>query len=412
MRSRQGIIELFTTFLELDADRAIGWAIDARLRRSMVNCQASLPQPETSENFWISYWYKQWHNSVQNPAQSLGKQHLVSYLQEVCYWSAQKVAQKAAQGNSSGQYSLSDCFQMAIMRVDKVLKGFKPDVGFNLKNYGSVVFSCELKEILRSQNEIEICTNWRLLRKLSHKRLVESLQNAGYGADMIPSYVLVWRCYIELYAPEQPTGTRRLPKPDEATWKAISQLYNLERHTQLSVSGKESNSETVEKWLVTCAKAVRSYLYPSMTSINAATNSDNAGELQDILPQLQQESILTEMIAVEEKNERQLQRQQISDFIVTAIKELDNEAQKIIQLYYSQELTQQQIAKELEMKQYTVSRRLSKTKDTLLIKLATWCQESMHISLNSSVLDYVSTILEEWLQNHYSSNSMPLGENS
>jgi RNA polymerase sigma factor (sigma-70 family) len=400
MRSRQGIIELFTTFLELEADRATGWATDTKLRRSMVNCQASLPQPETSENFWISYWYKQWQNSVQNSAQSWGKQHLIAYLQEVCYWSAQKVAQKAAKGTSSGQYSLSDCFQMAIMRVDKVLKGFNPDVGFNLKNYGSVVFSSELKEMLRSQHEIEICTNWRLLRKLSHKRLVESLQNAGYGADMIPSYILAWRCYMELYAPEQPTGTRRLPKPDEATWKAISQLYNLERHTQLSVPGKESSSETVEKWLVTCAKAVRSYLYPNMTSINAATNADSAGELQDILPQLQQESLLTEMIAVEDKNERQLQREQISDFIVRAIEELDSEAQKIIQLYYSQEFTQQQIAKELEMKQYTVSRKLSKTKDTLLLKLATWCQESMHISLNSSVLDYISTLLEEWFQNH------------
>ncbi|NJL61538.1 MAG: sigma-70 family RNA polymerase sigma factor [Methylacidiphilales bacterium] len=409
MRSRQEIIELFTTFLKLDADRAIGWAIDARLRRSMVACQASLPQPETSENFWISYWYKQWQNSTPNSTPNLGKQHLVAYLQEVCYWSAHKVAQKAAQGTSSGQYSLSDCFQMAIIRVDKVLKGFKPDVGFNLKNYGSVVFSCELKEILRSQNEIEICTNWRLLRKLSHKRLVESLQNAGYGADMIPSYILAWRCYMELYAPEQPTGTRRLPKPDEATWKAISQLYNLERHTQLPVPGKESNPQTIEKLLVTCAKTVRSYLYPNMTSINAATNADSGGELQDILPQLQQESLLTEMIAAEEKNERRSQRQQISDFIVTAISELDGEAQKIIQLYYSQELTQQQIAQELEIKQYTVSRKLSKTKDTLLLKLASWCQESMHISLNSSVLDYISTLLEEWLQNHYSNNSISFG---
>jgi RNA polymerase sigma factor (sigma-70 family) len=208
---------------------------------------------------------------------------------------------------------------------------------------------------------------------------------------------------MELYAPEQPTGTRRLPKPDEATWKRISQLYNLQRHTQLSVPGKESSPEIIEKLLVTCAKAVRSYLYPNMISINTATNADT-GELQDIFPQFQQESLLTQMIAVEEKNERQLQRE--------AISELDWEAQKIIQLYYSQELTQQQIGKELEIKQYTVSRKLSKTKDTLLIKLATWCQESMHISLNSSVLDYISTILEEWLQNHYSSNSIPLGKMS
>ncbi len=37
MRSRQGITELFTTFLQFDADRVIGWAVDAKLRRNMAH---------------------------------------------------------------------------------------------------------------------------------------------------------------------------------------------------------------------------------------------------------------------------------------------------------------------------------------------------------------------------------------
>jgi RNA polymerase sigma factor (sigma-70 family) len=154
---------------------------------------------------------------------------------------------------------------------------------------------------------------------------------------------------------------------------------------------------------------VRAYLYPNMTSLNAPRGEDNAGELQDILPQLTQQSYISEIIASEEQLDRQSQQAQISDVLVKAITELDEEAQKIIQLYYAKQLTQQQIAKELGVKQYTVSRRLTKVRDTLLVKLATWSQESMHISLNPSVLNYINTALEEWLQAHYNPNSLQQG---
>ncbi len=394
MRSRQSIIELFASFLQLDTDRVVGWAIDAKLRRNILNSQALLPQPEESENFWVYYWYKMW----QEAPESLAKGHLSAYLQEVCYWAAQKTITNV----SSSQYSVSDCFQMAIVGINKVLKGFKPNVGFSLKNYSSAIFSSELKEMLRQQQEVDICTNWRLLRKLTQKRLVESLQNVGLSANSISSYVLAWKCYQLLYAPGQPTGTRKLQKPDEATWNAIAQLYNSERHTQLAVPGPESNAETIERWLVASAKAVRSYFYPNVSSINAPRGEEDAGgEYQDILPQLRQESLMTELIAQQELIDRQSQQAQISSVLVAGIQELDQEGKSIIQLYYSQGLTQQQIAQQLQIKQYTVSRRLTKSKEALLMKLATWCKDSLHISLNSSVLNYISTVLEDWLTAYY-----------
>jgi RNA polymerase sigma factor (sigma-70 family) len=394
MRSRQSITELFTTFLQLDADRAIGWATDAQLRRNLLNCQARLSQPENSENFWISYWYKLW----QKQPESLARGHLSAYLQEVCYWAANKTVTHF----TSAQYTLSDCFQIAISRVDKVLKGFKPQMGFHLKNYASTIFSSELKEMLRQQNEIDITTNWRLLRRLTQKRLVESLQNVGLSADTIERYVLAWKCYLSLYAPQQPTGSRKLARPDDATWQAIAELYNSQRSTQLSQPLSECSAQTIEKWLLSCAKAVRAYLYPNLTSLNASVDDDNSREFQDILPQLQQESFLTEILAQEELADRQSQQSQISAVLVAALNKLDGEAQKIIQIYYSQGLTQQQIAQQLGIKQYTISRRLGKAKDSLLLNLATWSKESLHISLNSQVLNYMSTVLEEWLKAYYS----------
>lgn len=401
MRARQSTIELFSTFLELDASRVIGWATDAPLRRHMINSIAQLSQPEQSEDFWVFYWHKLW----QNAPSSLVQGHLSAYLQEACYWAAHKTVT----GIASSQYTLSDCFQMVIMRVDRVLKGYKPNMGFSLKTYGGAVFSSELKEMLRQQNEIDICTNWRLLKKLSQKRLIQSLQNAGQSAEAIERYVLAWKCYQELYAPQQPSGTRRLQKPPESTWLTIAQLYNELRLTQLTTPGAESNPEMIENWLSSCAKAVRAYLYPNITSLNAPRGEDEGSELQDILPQLKQESYISEIIASEEQLDRQSQQAQISNVLVKAIQELDSEAQKIIQIYYAQGLTQQQIAKELGVKQYTVSRRLTKARDTLLLKLATWSQEAMHISLNPSVLNYINTVLEEWLQVHYSPNSPSQG---
>ncbi len=390
MRSRQGITELFTTFLQFDADRAIGWASDGRLRRNITNCQQKLSQPE-SEAFWVSYWYKEWQSKTQN----LASGHLTAYLQEVCYWAANKTATHF----SSGQYTLSDCFQAIATKTDKVLQGFKPNMGFNLKNYASAIFSSELKELLRQQKEVDISTDWRLLRKVTQKRLIESLENAGLNPQIVERYVLVWKSYQALYAPRKEKGTRKLSRPDDAVWQSIAQLYNKERH-QLSQSGPECKGETAEKCLVACAKAVRAYLYPNMTSLNATTG-DNGGEFQDILPQLRQDSLLSEIEAQEEITERKSQQSKISDVLVAAIGELDEQGQNIIKLYYQGELNQSQIAKQLGVKQYTISRKLSKCKDTLLVKLATWTKESMHISLDSSVLDYMSTVLEEWLQNYY-----------
>lgn len=138
MRPRQDIIEVFSTFLQFDAERFSAWATDPQLRRSMRTSLTRLPQMETAENFWVLYWYKLWQTQ---PA-SQAKLHLAAYLQEVCYWAAHKTI---ASFSASSQYTLSDCFVMAIARLDKVLKGFNPQLGYSFKNYASVIFSTVLK---------------------------------------------------------------------------------------------------------------------------------------------------------------------------------------------------------------------------------------------------------------------------
>ena len=83
------------------------------------------------------------------------------------------------------------------------------------------------------------------------------------------------------------------------------------------------------------------------------------------------------------------------------IKKLKPEEQKLLELYYSFELKQAEIAKQLDTQQYSISRKLARARKTLLKELAQWSQSTMHISLTSDILNNISALLEEWLAGYY-----------
>ncbi len=396
MLPRQDIVQTFSTFIQFDYDRFSSWATDSRLRRSMMQCVAKISQ-ENSENFWALYWHKIW----QEQPQGLAKNHLAAYLQEVCFWSAQKTIT----GFSSSQYGVADCFQVAIAGIDKVLKGFDNEKGFNLKSYASITFSNLIRELLRQKREIDICSDWSLLRKLSQKRLTEALETAGLSADVIQSYILAWNCLKTIYVPERASSTRKLPKPERETWTQIAELYNQERLKTLQSPGAQATPESLEKAMLGCVKAARAYLFPNVTSINRPKPGYDSGEIVDSLVGEVDDSLLTEMIVGQEAQQRIQQQTDINQFLTAAIKALKSEDQKLLELYYAQQLKQADIAKELGTQQYNVSRKLSRVRKSLLKSLAQWSKETMHISLTSDVLKGISSLLEEWLAGYYNDSN-------
>lgn len=394
MRPRQGLVEIFATFLQFEADRFSGWLIDGRLKRSMQLCLKQPTQRE-SEQFWALYWHKVWQTLPEPPQQrSLAAGHLTAYLQETCYWVAHKIA-----ANFASQQSIADLFQTAIARVDKVLQGFNAQYSTNLKSYAEFVFSNLIKESLRQRQEIDICSDWGLLNKLSQRRLVESLRNLGQEERTIAAYILAWRCFKELYGPEDGKSLRKLSAPTADTWEVMARLYNTER---LGESLPETTPALLEKWLISCARAARAFLYPNQLSIDAPRPGMEDSNLLDLIPGQEQASVLDEVILQEEINTRQMQRQEINQFLQQILATLDPEAQALLSAYYGTTGTQQELAQQLGVKQYTISRRLTSLRSKLLQKLATWSQTSLHSSLNADVLAGMSAVLEEWLRNHYS----------
>ncbi|HAX75493.1 MAG TPA: group 3/4 sigma-70 RNA polymerase sigma factor [Cyanobacteria bacterium UBA11372] len=400
MKPRQRIIELFSTFIQLADDLFERWVTDFLLQRSIQQALNQIPevnQAQSSEHFWVLYWYRFWQA---NP-ESLATGHLSAYLQEACYWVAQRVMLQL----TSKQYKLSDCFQIAIATLPFVLKGYNPSQGASLKTYASIVFGNKLRDALRQQGEANSRTDWGLLRKLSQKQLVESLEAAGFSESAIANYRLAWTCFKTFCAPTETPGTRQLSAPNRAMWANITQLYNTQRLRQVPPIESQATPENLERWLKDCAKQARAYLYPAITSLNINKSESGAGEILDDLPAETEASGLTDLILQEELQERQTQQTQINTVLKASLEKLDSQMQTLLHLYYAQKLTQQQIAAQLEVKQYTVSRRLSSAKEKLLLALAKWSQETLHISLTSPAVRDMSLLLEEWLQERLASES-------
>ncbi len=143
-------------------------------------------------------------------------------------------------------------------------------------------------------------------------------------------------------------------------------------------------------------------MYPSITSLNISRPGEDGKELLDDLPNTPNESLLTEMILEEEDRDRQQKKTKLQAILKEILTKLAPQAQEMLQLYYGQGFTQQQIAEQLGMKQYTVSRRLAKAKESLLKALAQWSQQTYNISLCSRAIKDINAVLEEWLHGYYS----------
>lgn len=378
MQPRPTIIEIFSTFLQFQGDRFSHWATESRLRRSIQRCLQQTTR-NTTENFWVIYWYKSWEVAE---TKFLAQQHLTAYLQEACYWSSQKTVANFL----STQYKISDCFQIAIAQVNKVFQGFNPNYSSSFKSYASIVFGNAIREYCRQVGEVDICTDWGLLRKTSQRRFHDALKNAGLSADTINTYILAWQCFKTLYIP-QPGNCRQLAPPDEQIWQAIAQIYNTQTRSKV-------NPKTLENWLLSAATAVRKYLYPRRDSLDYLPGVD--------LPGTEPASLIDGIIAAEEAQTRAGVQMQINQVLGDTITQLEPQLQKILQLYYGQQQNQNVIAKQLEIKQYTVSRRLTTAKTILLRTLANWSRNTLHISVNTDLLTSMSPVIEEWLQKYYS----------
>jgi RNA polymerase sigma factor (sigma-70 family) len=394
MRQRKDLIETFSAFLQFESDRPTLWAIDPRLHRSMTRAVAA--ESLGSEDFWAVYWLRQYdkQRDTLSPAlrQSIG--HLAAYLQETCFWSVSRVMPRVG----AVQMKLSDCFQVAIADVPKLLQAFDASKPTGLKTYANTVFGNCLRDYLRQSKEVDFCSDWGLLQKISRKRLLDALTASNFDAAMRDRYYLAWKALTSCHSSQKSPKLRTIEAPDAQTWESIARSFDRERKDFPHVAA--ATSKELEKWLLDAAKKVRSYLYPTVNSLNVKKGDDTEADWESDLVGTD----LSPLEALEEREataERQSQQQQMVAVLEEAIAKLDAPARELLTLYYRDRATQQHIAQQLDIPQYAVSRKLSKARENLLKAILVWRQNTLHIAPTSDVISSISTLLEEWLESFY-----------
>jgi RNA polymerase sigma factor (sigma-70 family) len=394
MNPRTSILDLFSTFADLEGNDFRRWAIDGRLRRSIEKCLVA--NGDRSERLWSLYWFQLWQSHSSPVAES----HLFAYLQEPCYWVSQQMARRVQRE----RYTLADYFQIVNIDLRRVLNSFAPDRGSTLKSYASLVLTNALKDTLRQRQAVDICSDWALLRKWSKKRVMEVLDRVGVVEPEAAEYQLAWFCFKTLYTPSESNGDARAGSPNLALWQEIADFYNTQRHSQLIKPGASLTASQIAARLTKLGRWLRDYLYPTIDSLNRPKLGEETGEFLDDLADNSSQSLLDRAIECEEIDRRTAQQLELHTILTEAVANLSPEFQEILQLFYQQGLSQQELAIHLNLSQPTVSRRLKKAEADLLQALLIWIESQLNQFPEPNVLKGISTTLREWLIGHYANS--------
>jgi predicted DNA-binding protein YlxM (UPF0122 family) len=102
----------------------------------------------------------------------------------------------------------------------------------------------------------------------------------------------------------------------------------------------------------------------------------------------------------------------MNSVLVETINSFTERRQRILRLYYQDNLTQSQIAERLECNQSSISFNLSKARNLLLKALIKWVKNVLnHSCENIPQIQKISFLVEAWLEDYYSNRDKDDNDN-
>ncbi|MBD2180581.1 sigma-70 family RNA polymerase sigma factor [Planktothrix sp. FACHB-1355] len=402
MKVRQDIVQKFSTFLKLgnrERYRQFFWQTDPELERNIKNLEQS--DPNAKAEFWArrflqemqkTYPAKPHSDSTKVPNQilpnSLPGRHLSAYLQDVCFWAAQKLCQRLQ--FIKHKYPLEECFQIACSvgyQPEKVFRNFKFDhPSANTEVFAkAVIFRIINNQVYESDLEAKRgkYSNYGLLKDLTKKELTEALAAQRNQQLNIELHCLAWKCFDEIYQPNHWRGSRSMDAPDRIHLNQIADRYNQ----LLAHPGSPVDATKIQEMLDTCIKAARNYRTQQFLPLEDYTNTPApASTAWDTL------------VREEEWDEIQV-------LVSSAFQKLPVQGQMLFKLWLGLNLTQTNIANVLKNKytsletQYQVSRLLkSHTKNLLKDFAKEWNQINRDTLLAEKQLEQLKNYLHDCLR--------------
>ena len=205
MKKRQ-LKEKFYTFLDFSC-HARGFYLTWKPNLKLLSNLEKITKNEhnISENYLVQLLIHQIKNNRQD---QLAKLHISAYLDDICYWLGVKTHEKVR----NYDYTWLDCFQIAriiINESESLVNSYQSDRS-SFKTYVKLKLETEILEIIHFNHEIEKYSPIGLLRKISKKKLRESLLNQGITIKKIEDYLLALNILKLFYKPKSPTGSKGL----------------------------------------------------------------------------------------------------------------------------------------------------------------------------------------------------------
>jgi hypothetical protein len=318
---------------------------------------------------------------------------LSAYLQSPCWYAARHFhSTKIAPSQLSYQYSLEDCFQIATeqtIQPVKILKHFqfeRPNI--TLRTYAEKTLERVLQRSIQLKT-IQNGSTWKLLRYLSQKELIVSLQAEGYSHSNLTSHTLIWRCFKEIYHTKQ-VKQNQLAPPTNQQIQAMGDRYN--QRCKLYEIIEPIAVEIIPTWLETIARSVRAYRSSDAVLDRLWQDHQPSDGLADLMRQEQ----ITQVGAIV--------RQAVEDLPVRCFADTARAAQITLNLWFGLELTHAEILQLLKSrlgieKQYQLSRQIKRYKKLILVSILNQLNEQ-DFEVKANTMDCLLEALDEYLANY------------
>jgi DNA-directed RNA polymerase specialized sigma24 family protein len=318
--------------------------------------------------------------------QILALKHLASYFERECYYAAKTVWLKSKDW-SWDEYLC--CARVFIYNFDNLLRLLR-SYDFSLRTSLDTYIQQTLIQVIQSEAGIGKFSRWRLLVEKSDIELREALQRFGYQEPNISQYIFARKYFKKVYRfhkvnnPAIRKPGQKWPEPDINDFQAAAECYNAEKYLSSAPhevsAGSNISQEQIQAWMKICISALQNY-----------PKSVNPQLIDDLFSQGEIELEKPDTIAEDFGTLAKELLQKINSNFCEQLKILKPEQHKIILLYYGAKFKQNQVAKQLQVNQSVISRRL----DTIKIKLLKTMVEM------SNPHSWVANYVGGWLQKNY-----------
>lgn len=407
---RRDNTEHFFTYLMLttrNSHPVIQWQNHAHLKRNFELYQernqellhlCSQPnQCKSLAEFWREIAINNSSDSEEWEPQNrkiLALEHLASYFETECYHAARTVWSKSSDWPWDEYLCCARDFIYNFDNLFRLLRSYNLSLQTSLNTY----IQQTLIKVIKSEAGVGKFSRWRLLANKSDIELQEALQRGGYQEPYISQFIFARKYFKKVYRfnkvnnPAIRKTGKKWPEPDSEDFQAAAECYNAEKYLPSAPhevsAGSNISGEQMQAWMKICIAALQNYpksINPQF-SIEALQEQGREGLLD--------ESQLENANIAEAENSGTAARELLNRTNSAFRKQLESlkpVQHKILLLYYGAGFNQTDVAKQLQVGQSGISRRL----DTIKIKLLKTMVEM------SQPHEWVANYVGGWLQRNY-----------